>query len=223
MIRGARPPSADQMLDPTGTSLPASLPDRPAVEPMTEALLEQVDAIERESFPDPWPRRFFMEELTRSDPAYARVAIEDGQVIGYLVAWFVLDEVHLGNLAVHPEHRRRGVGRLLLQHLIDRAERRGASFISLEVRAGNRAAMSLYARHHFRPEGLRKGYYAGREDAVIMVRECGGRAADSGPGSRTSGAEDAGAGPPTAPSPTPAPAPPGGRPSRESGNESRES
>ncbi len=212
-----------------------ALPDRLAIEPMTEALLEQVDAIERGSFPDPWPQRFFIEELTRSDPAYARVAIEDGQVIGYLVAWFVLDEVHLGNLAVHPEHRRRGVGRSLLRHLIERAERGGASFISLEVRAGNRAAMSLYARHHFRPEGLRKGYYAGREDAVIMVRECGGCRA-GGPGDPPVASPD---GPPPASSPArsssgpsassparpraAAPAMPGGRPSRGSGKESRES
>lgn len=168
------------MPDPTGSSLPTPLPDRLSIEPLTEALLDQVGAIEQESFPDPWPRRFFQEELTRSDPAYARVAIADGQVVGYLVAWFVLDEVHLGNLAVHQEYRRRGVGRFLLQHLIEQAERRGASFISLEVRAGNRAAMSLYARHHFRPEGLRKGYYAGREDAVIMVRECGSGAGAPG-------------------------------------------
>lgn len=165
--------SADPMPNPTDTPLPDGL----VIEPMTEALLDQVHTIERESFPDPWPRRFFEGELSRSDPAYARVVLGGERVIGYLVAWFILDEVHLGNLAVHPEHRRQGVGRLLVQHLIERAERRGASFISLEVRAGNRAAMSLYARHHFRPEGVRKGYYAGREDAVIMVRECGTGAA----------------------------------------------
>lgn len=165
----------DAMSEITPDSMPGSgrieLPEGIAIVPMTEAVLDQVAAIEDQSFPDPWPRRFFHEELTRSDPAYARVAIAGGQVSGYLVAWFILDEVHLGNLAVHPAHRRRGIGRCLLEHLIEQAERGGASLISLEVRAGNRAAMSLYARHHFRPEGIRKGYYAGREDAVIMVRE----------------------------------------------------
>jgi ribosomal-protein-alanine N-acetyltransferase len=87
------------------------------------------------------------------------------------VAWFILDEVHLGNLAVHPDHRRQGIARALVEHLVERARRRGSSFITLEVRAGNRAAIDLYARHRFQPVGLRKGYYAGREDAIVMVRE----------------------------------------------------
>ncbi len=152
-------------------------PDRLAIVPMTEAMLDEVRSIELEAFPDPWPRRFFAEELAKPNPAYARVALHSGRVMGYLVAWFILDEVHLGNLAVHPQHRRQGIARALLEHLIQRAERRGASFITLEVRAGNRAAMSLYARYRFRPVAVRKGYYAGREDAVIMVREFGPAAA----------------------------------------------
>jgi len=209
-----------QTLDPmsefTPDSMPgpgrAELPDGVAIVPMTEAQLDQVAAIEESSFPDPWPRRFFREELTRSDPAYARVAIAGGQVIGYLVAWFILDEVHLGNLAVHSAHRRRGIGRCLVEHLIEQAERRGASLISLEVRAGNRAAMALYARHHFRPEGIRKGYYAGREDAVIMVRE---RRRTGAPGP---------ADPAPAPADlSPAPEPPSDRPPGKPGSEPRES
>ncbi len=148
---------------------------------MTESMLGDIHAIEHRSFPDPWPLRFFREELAKVDLAHARVALKDGRVVGYLIAWFILDEVHLGNLAVHPDCRRQGIGRALLEELITRAERHGSSFITLEVRAGNRAAMSLYARYLFRPAGVRKGYYAGREDAVIMLREFGSEGGASAP------------------------------------------
>ena len=137
---------------------------------MTEAALDEVHAIECQVFPDPWPRRSFAEELAKSPPPYARVARRDGRVVGYLFAWFVLDEVHLGNLAVHPDYRRQGVGRALLGGLMYRSRRRGASFITLEVRARNLAAIALYADFGFRQVAVRKGYYAGREDALIM--EC---------------------------------------------------
>jgi len=138
---------------------------------MTEAALDEVHAIECQVFPDPWPRRSFAEELAKSPPPYARVARRNGRVVGYLFAWFVLDEVHLGNLAVHPDYRRQGVGRALLQGLMERSRRRGASFITLEVRAQNAAAIALYSAYGFRQVAVRKGYYAGREDALIMERE----------------------------------------------------
>ncbi len=141
---------------------------------MTEADLDHVHAIEQTSFPDPWPRRFFADEVAKTPLAYARVARLGGQVVGYLVAWFVLDEVHLGNLAVHASHRRCGIGRALLDDLLYRAERRGSTMVTLEVRAGNRAAIDLYTRFEFHPVAVRKGYYAGREDAIIMVREFSG-------------------------------------------------
>jgi ribosomal-protein-alanine N-acetyltransferase len=158
-------------VDPTPSFAVAPSPDRLEIVPMTEAAVDAILSIERQSFPDPWPRRFFIEEISKSQPAYARVVLLDEQVVGYLVAWFVLDEIHLGNLAVHPEYRRRGIARALVEHLVERADRRGASVITLEVRAGNRAAVALYSRYHFQPVGLRRGYYGGREDAIVMVRE----------------------------------------------------
>ncbi len=171
----------------------ASWPDGLDIVPMAEADLDAVLAIERESFLDPWPRRFFVEELTKIPPAYARVARLGGELAGYLVAWFILDEVHLGNLAVHPGRRRHGLGRAMVEHLVTRAEGRGASFITLEVRAGNRAAIALYASHRFKPVGVRRGYYAGREDAIIMVREFGN---DGGGGGGGEGEGERAGGPP---------------------------
>jgi len=133
--------------------------------------LDAVLAIERQAFAEPWPRRFFEQELARPQPAWAVVAEQAGRVAGYLVAWMVNDEVHLGNLAVATPYRRRGVGQALLDHLISGAARRGAGAIALEVRVGNRVAIALYARNRFRPAGLRRGYYHGREDALVMIRE----------------------------------------------------
>jgi ribosomal-protein-alanine N-acetyltransferase len=142
---------------------------------MTAADLDAVLAIEQVSFPDPWPRRFFAEEAQKPGLVYARVARSAGRAIGYLVAWFVLDEIHLGNLAVDRDHRRRGVAHALLADLFHRGRRRGSSFITLEVRAGNQGAIALYSSLDFQPVAVRKGYYAGKEDAVIMVREFSAR------------------------------------------------
>jgi ribosomal-protein-alanine N-acetyltransferase len=152
---------------PSSDPLPAGF----EIGPMSEGALDEVLAIEGEVFPDPWPRRSFSEELAKSPPPYARVARRGGRVVGYLFAWFILDEVHLGNLAVHPRHRRQGVARALLRHLMERSRRRGSSFITLEVRAQNAAAIALYEEFGFRRVAVRKGYYAGREDALIMERE----------------------------------------------------
>jgi ribosomal-protein-alanine N-acetyltransferase len=99
------------------------------------------------------------------------VAVRDAVVLGYMVAWDMAGDIHLGNLAVSPSHRRCGVARLLLARLIDRAVRDGSRSITLEVRVSNRSAIQLYARHRFRPAGLRRGYYRGVEDALIMTRE----------------------------------------------------
>lgn len=139
--------------------------------PLTLAALDEVLAIESQVFPDPWSRQIFTAELEKSPLPFARVARQGGVVVGYLIAWFILDEVHLGNLAVHPDHRRQGIGRALVAELVTKSRRRGSSFITLEVRARNEAAIALYSQFGFRPVAVRKGYYGGRENAVIMERD----------------------------------------------------
>jgi [ribosomal protein S18]-alanine N-acetyltransferase len=155
---------------PTPSFAEAPLPAALEIVPLTTAALDEVLAIENRVFPDPWSRQSFTAELEKSPRPFARVARLRGAVVGYLFAWFVLDEVHLGNLAVHPDHRRQGIGRALLAELVTRSRRRGSSFITLEVRARNAAAIALYSQYGFRAVAVRKGYYAGRENAVIM--EC---------------------------------------------------
>lgn len=108
------------------------------------------------------------EELARP---FARIRVaraNDGAVVGYWLAWFVVDEVHLLNVAVASSSRRSGIGRALVRDLVDEAVRRGAAKILLEVRRSNVAARALYTSLGFETFNERKGYYDDGEDAVEM-------------------------------------------------------
>ncbi len=97
------------------------------------------------------------------------VAVQDGQIVGYIGIKAVLDEADITNVAVAPDCRRQGVGRRLLGALLSEAERRGIRHIFLEVRVSNTAARALYAQAGFRDISRRKNYYEKpREDAWIM-------------------------------------------------------
>src|SRR5512134_48761 len=118
-----------------------------------------VMSIEEVSFPSPWSRGMFAEELGRdfSDPVVAEG--EDGESLGYAVCWTVAEEAHLLNIAVAPARRGTGVGRALLRECIRRGARAGAVRIHLEVRTGNEEAHRLYRAEGFAFQGIRKGYY----------------------------------------------------------------
>ncbi len=91
---------------------------------------------------------------------------------GYIVFWLVADEMHLLNLAVHPEKRRRGVAGFLLREALRRSQALGAKAAWLEVRPSNTPALALYASFGFKEVGRRPGYYQDtREDAMLLVLE----------------------------------------------------
>jgi ribosomal-protein-alanine N-acetyltransferase len=81
----------------------------------------------------------------------------------------VADEVHILDVAVHPGHRRRGVGRLLLQHILAEARQNGVRSASLEVRVSNQPAIALYQALGFQQVAIRRQYYENGEDAFLMV------------------------------------------------------
>ena len=136
--------------------------------PMAEHDLPRIAQVEREVFSDPWPESFFKGELAH-EGVYARVAELNGELAGYSMAWLGAGTGHLGNLAVVPGRRRRGVARRLVEDLLDRALETGAATLSLEVRVSNFAAQGLYRAHGFRLAGLRRRYYRDSgEDALIM-------------------------------------------------------
>jgi ribosomal-protein-alanine N-acetyltransferase len=131
--------------------------------------LDEVLRIEKAVFGDPWPRRFFEEEI-RARESIACAVRHGGRLAGYCLAWGLPEEVHLGNLAVAPEYQGRGVGSFLLEWLFEAARERQARRITLEVRPSNVAAQELYRAHGFRPIVLRRGYYQDTgEDALVML------------------------------------------------------
>jgi len=144
------------------------------IDRMRPADLDEVMAIERASFSMPWSRSAFLYEMERNRAARCYVVREEGRVVGYLCLWEVADELHITNIAVHPEVRRRGIGRLLLGTVLDEARRRGLRLVGLEVRPSNAGALRLYESFGFRVVGRRRGYYYDTgEDALVMQAELG--------------------------------------------------
>ena len=148
------------------------LTNRIEVREMQLADLDGVMEIEGQSFPTPWSRRAFWSELTQNIYAHYIVVRIDGVLVGYGGMWVILDEAHVTNVAVHPEYRRLGIGRRIMNELMDRARSRGATRMTLEVRRSNTGAQRLYEELGFVAKGIRKGYYADlKEDAIIMWKD----------------------------------------------------
>ncbi len=141
---------------------------KPDIRPMRSSDLDRVMAIEGASFSTPWSRASFRSLMARGD-ADLWVATVDGELVGYSVVWYVADESELGNLAVSPDWRRRGLGQWQLDRALERAAERGAKRIYLEVRLSNHGAQHLYERNGFVQVGVRRRYYRQPvEDARVM-------------------------------------------------------
>jgi ribosomal-protein-alanine N-acetyltransferase len=133
--------------------------------------LEHIASIERIVFTDPWPESAFVPLLADE----ALVAESDGEVDAYVFARALGSEAEILNLAVRPEHQRRGIGRRLLGALLARLREHGASRVFLEVRRSNTGARGFYERFGFRSVGVRRGYYSRPvEDAIVLSRDLGG-------------------------------------------------
>ncbi len=137
---------------------------------MEKGDIPQAAAIEAQCFSAPWSAAMLEAETTAPDSCMLAARRVDGRLLGYGGFRWVLDEGYIGNIAVAPEARRQGIGRALVQQLIQAGKAVGLAFLTLEVRAGNEAAIALYAQAGFVPVGRRPGYYtAPREDAVLMT------------------------------------------------------
>lgn len=135
---------------------------------MQEEDLEQVLELEKETFSMPWDRNSMKESMEDLENIY--LVAKDGDCLaGYCGAWVVANEVQINNIAVKKEYRRQGVGEEMMQCLIKEAMIRHNTGITLEVRAGNRAAIALYEKCGFASAGVRKNFYdRPKEDAIIM-------------------------------------------------------
>lgn len=166
------------------------------VEPMEVSDFQEVMAIERLSFPTPWPMDAYRFEIRQNPRAYYFVARPQDEgaaqreeprrgllarfhpldqrppIAGYGGFWCSAREAHISTIAVHPRLRRKGIGQLILMAMIEKARSLGADHITLEVRASNLVAQSLYRKYGFQVVGRRRGYYSDiNEDAVVMAAQ----------------------------------------------------
>ncbi|MDX6425755.1 MAG: [ribosomal protein S18]-alanine N-acetyltransferase [Gaiellaceae bacterium] len=133
--------------------------------------LSAIETIEQKAYPTPWSRSMFASELAKPT-SICLGAFEGPDLVGYVINSRYVDAWHVMNVAVDPEHQRRGVATALLERLFELTsddERRG---YTLEVRVSNEDAITLYEKLGFESRGIRRGYYTdNREDAVIMWRD----------------------------------------------------
>jgi ribosomal-protein-alanine N-acetyltransferase len=161
--------------------------------PMSAADLDQVALLDAMSFPIAWPQGAFAKELANPQghcwvietvasmpliyegptgtPQEPRIVQPGGRAVAaMLVCWLVLDEAHIATLAVHPDLRRQGLGKMILGCALEEAARQGAKLAYLEVRESNKAAQDMYLEFGFKVTGHRPRYYI-TEDAVLMTLE----------------------------------------------------
>lgn len=139
-----------------------------SLRPCTEADLPAILNIERASYPTAWTRTAFVHELHNHHGRFV-VAEHQGRIVGYVCSWLIIDEVHILNIAVQPDCRRRGIGRALLGQTLAQARQTGAHRANLEVRSSNRVAIGVYRKFGFETVSVRHKYYADGEDGLLMV------------------------------------------------------
>jgi [ribosomal protein S18]-alanine N-acetyltransferase len=143
------------------------------IEPLTVADVDDVLALEEAAFTNPWTRAMYLAELENPGVSYCFLARDASrQAVGFCSFWRVLDELHINNLAVLPDFRRRGIASALLAFVLQKGAEFGARRATLEVRRSNDAARALYERFGFAVAGVRSSYYTKPvDDALVLWRE----------------------------------------------------
>ena len=137
--------------------------DASAIASMSRRLIE-------DGLPWTWNERRISKSIANPD-CVVLVARDGRRLAGFAVAEFWDDRTHINLLAVRPSYQRMGVGRSLLEWLASSAQTAGTFLVHLEVRVSNSNARDFYRKHGFQETGFRRGYYAGREDAVRLARD----------------------------------------------------
>jgi len=141
------------------------------IRPMERSDIPAVAAMEKSIFPDPWSEIAFAETLSLPIGINLVAVGENGQLRGYLCAQTVADEIQIHNVALDPQFRRQGIGRLLLEDAEQEGVERGAVCAILEVRVTNTAALAMYGRMGYRRIGRRRAYYRKPMcDALVLLK-----------------------------------------------------
>lgn len=130
--------------------------------------IDGIASVEAHSFTNPWSKQMFLDELNNPLALYYVAACGE-MIVAYAGLWIIADEGHITNIAVEPTWRRQQIAAAMMRKLLDTAVEYSLRGLTLEVRAGNQPAISLYKKFGFQVEGRRKAYYSdNREDALIM-------------------------------------------------------
>ena len=138
------------------------------IRPMTIDDVDEVYIVEEDCFVDPWSKDSIRKELKNNLARYL-VAQLDNKIVGYVGVWFVVDEGHITNVAVHSDYRGKKIGDRLVKEMVELCKENNLVAMTLEVRASNTVAQNLYRKYGFKMGGIRKEYYNdNKEDAIIM-------------------------------------------------------
>jgi ribosomal-protein-alanine N-acetyltransferase len=147
------------------------------IEPAKLEDLDEIAAIENRAYPFPWSRSVLRAEIDGKEFSFVYVArmphdsAFPEKIIGYIFFWLVSDDVHILNVAVDPDYRGYGCGKLMMQFVLDFSLERGARSAFLEVRSSNADAQQFYTCLGFRPVGIKRHYYSNnKEDAYVMKK-----------------------------------------------------
>lgn len=140
------------------------------IKPLSIEYVESAYQTERACLAEAWSRESIQNFIGKEDALYL-VALKNGVVCGTVGMYIVSGEGQIMNIAVREGFRRQGIGKQLLDRLIQEGKKRGASLFTLEVSSENAAALRLYESFGFREVGRRKNYYK-KSDAVLMTLDC---------------------------------------------------
>ncbi len=145
------------------------------LQPMRFEDVPAIVDIEEASFSNPWPEEAFVEEIRKNDFSHPTVACpissSERVISGYCVPWVVFDELHIQNVAVHPLHRGRGLGRHLVEEVLELGRLNGCCVAILEVRESNAIARALYVSMGFHEAGKRRRYYSRPQEHAIVYQK----------------------------------------------------
>lgn len=132
--------------------------------------IPKIVEIENQSFQEPWSKDGFRDIM--NNPSFQSMGVfSKTDLVGYIFYYVVLDELHVMNIAIDPKHRKHGIGEKLLDKVHEFGKKHKIKFAYLEVRETNDAAKKLYEKLGYQKQGRRIGYYANREDALLMFKD----------------------------------------------------
>ncbi len=143
--------------------------------PLTPDLLPAILDLDRLCFGGLWTLDGYQRELDSPNSdlwvlSIASTSLSESSIIGIGCLWAIVEEAHITIVGIHPEYQGKGLGKVMLWALLTSAQQRGLERATLEVRASNHAALSLYEKFGFREAGRRRRYYPDDEDAAILWR-----------------------------------------------------